>query len=245
MKKIARYLVALLLLGVCVPAHALTLSDIRVTVRQTINDRSDPQLTYSNTILNLFINEGQRDLVNQTWCLQKTTSQSLSVATTYYTLPSDLLAIQEFTFLDSTGRKRQLEEKSERGIYQSNPDYERQVGPPFYYFVRRSTSTGTSLEYGINPIPSTASATGTVFVKYYNQATDLSVSTDVALGGFKHLYPYHSALVYYTVAKIKMLEGNTVAAESYMKLYQMMVALMVDRLGRMPNYNPSFGGSSQ
>lgn len=225
-------------------AHALTLLDLKNAVRQHIQDQANPTVRYSDTKIIEFLNEGQRDLVNQTWCLQKTTSQSLTARTTYYSLPTDLIAIQEFNFQEAVaGRKRPLEEKSERGMYQNNPDYERISGPPFYYFVRNSTSAATQLEYGINPVPSTGTALGTLYIDYYNQATDLSANSDVPLAGFRHLYPYHSALVYYAVSRAKMASGDGLGADYYMKLYQGMVALMIDRLGRMPNYNPSFGGA--
>lgn len=245
MKKITRGLVALLLLGICVPSWALTLGDIKVQVRRHISDKADPKIKVTDAEIIAYVNEGQRDMVNRSWCLQKTYSQSLSARTTYYSLPTDLLAIQEFNFMESaTGRKRALEEKSERSMYQDNPDFERQTGPPFYYFVRYSTYGATQLEYGVNPVPSTGTALGTVLIKYYDQAPDLAVSADIPLAGFRHLYPYHTALIYYAVSRIKMTHGDGGGADAYEKMYEGVVALMMDRLGRMPNYNPSFGASS-
>jgi hypothetical protein len=51
-------------------------------------------------------------------------------------------------------------------------------------------------------------------------------------------------LVYYVVARVKQLEGNLPAAESAMKSYAQMLALMMDRLGRMPNYNVGFSAAT-
>lgn len=223
-------------------AAALTLGQIKVDIRQKINDRADPKVTYSDTIMNSLINEAQRDIVNRTWCLQKTLSQSLSTRTTYYSFPTDFIAIQEFSFKETaTNRKRLLEEKSERSLNQENPDYERQRGPPFYYFVRNSTWTDTVLEYGLNPVPSATAQLGTIYVDYYNQPTALSSNSDIPFDSMYHLYPYHSGIIYYVVSKIKLLEGDVASATAYNQLYEQMIALMVDRLGRAPNYNPSFG----
>lgn len=227
-----------------VHSHALTLGDLKVSIRQRINDRTDPVLRYSDTMLLTFINEGQRDLVNRTWCLQKSTSIALVARTTYYSLPDNVIAIQEFNFRETTtSRTRQLAEKSQRALYQENPDYERQPGPPFYYFTRPVPS-GFSLQFGINPVPSTATALGTALIQYYNQSTDLSTNSAVPLDGDLILYPYHSALVYFVVAKIKMMEGDTNGAAAYEQMYGAQVTLMMDRLGRMPNYNPGFSGPS-
>ncbi len=245
MKKIIRYLIALFLLGIWVPSFALTLGNIKVQVRRHINDKADPKIKVTDAEILAYVNEGQRDMVNRSWCLQKTYSQSLIARTTYYSLPTDLIAIQEFNFQETaTGRKRPLEEKSERYMYQTNQDYEKQTGPPFYYFVRYSTSGATQLEYGINPVPSTSTTLGTVFIKYYDQASDLALNSDIPLAGFQHLYPYHTALVYYAVSRIKMTQGDGAGSDAYEKMYESLVALMIDRLGRMPNYNPSFGGSN-
>lgn len=241
MTKSLRLLFALSILIVPHACFGLTLADLKVQIRQHLDDRADPKVRYSDTMLLHFINEGQRDIVNRSWCLQKTMAQSLSVRTTYYALPTDMIAIQEVNFFETTTKRtRQLEEKTERALYQENPDYARQRGAPSYYFVRHSTYGSTQLELGLTPVPSSSSVLGIMYVDYYNQATDVSVSTDVVLNGFNHLYPYHTSLVNYVVGRIKMFQGDVTGGAAYMAIYDADVKRMIDRLGQLPNYTPGF-----
>ncbi len=245
MKKLI-YLASFVLLFIS-SLHALTLKDMKIQIREQIDDRSDPRHRYSDTALIYMLNEAQRDMVNKSWCLEETYSTTLSLRTTYYNLPTDFVAVKEFNFVESNGRTRQLEEKSERVLYQSNPDYARQSGQPMYYFTRFSTTTATQLEFGLNPVPATASSTGTIYLKYYAQATDLSSNSDIPLGGFRHLYPYHSALVHYAIWKFKLLMGDPQGATVYLAMYENEVKTMISLLGMRPNYSPSLsaGGSGR
>lgn len=241
----------LLLLTLCLPtygrmAHALTLGDIKVEVRRLIDDKANPKIGYTDAEIISFVNETQREIVNQTWCLQNTATQTLSVRTTYYALPDDMLAIYQVTFRDSAGRTRNLEEVTEKSLWQDNPDYERQSGQPFSYFVRQSTAaTDYELQIAFLPVPSSSTATGTARIDYYNQATSLTGNADVPFDGILALYPYHYALVYGTVARLKLLDAEPEDAKNYMTLYTASVQLMKDRLGAMPNYNPGFKADSR
>lgn len=228
------------LLGLIQPVRALTVADIKVEVRRYINDKADPRIKVTDAAILTLINETQREIVNQTWCLTNRTTTNLTVNTTYYSLPNDMLAINHVEFKDSVNRTRELTEVSEKGNQQNNPDYERQVGPPMQYFVRDSTSsTITTLQISYLPVPNTASSTGTVNIDYFNQAVDLSGDTDVPFDSLRYLYPYHYTIVYGVVGKIKLMQ-NDPAAATFIQLEQASTKLMMDRLGRMPNYAPGF-----
>ena len=224
-----------------VPASALTLSDIETAVRRNIRDTSSTaaQQRYTDTVLDAIINEGQREVVNFTWCVQTSTSRVLSSQTTYYSLPTDLISIEMVTFRDSTNQTIELDEYSEAKAYSEEGDFERSSsGAPDHYFVRYSTSGGNALEIAYLPVPTTSS-TGTVRVLYNVQATDLSSDSDVPFDGLNHLYQYHVTLVYYATYRIKLMEGMADEAALYIKLYEAAIATMKDRLGRAPNYSPN------
>lgn len=224
---------------------ALTLSDAETEVRRLIRDTatSVSLQRYPNATIDSFLNQAQKEVVTATWCLQASTSVVLSAATTYYSLPSDVIAVKLVRFKDSTSRTRNLTETSYKALYENNPDYERQTGPPMQYILRYSTSAGTSLQIAFLPI-ATTSSTGTATVDYYDQATDLSSAGDVLLNGFSTLIPYHESVVYQAVSKIKMIEGDTASAGAYLQLYQASIQAMNSRLGERPNLNPgaSAGG---
>lgn len=226
----------------CAPARALTLSDIRTRIRTNIRDTDTGAglQRYPDAVLTRMINEAQRDLVNQTWCLETSTSIVVTVGTTYYNLPSDLLAPTQARFRTTAGVMTEIDETARRKLLQDTPDFERNSGssPPTEYFIQYSTSGGAAQQLGLNPGPSAA---GSVLLDYYQQATDLSADSDVPLNGYLHLYPYHYALVYRVSALIRTIEGFP-DAQSYAQLYSAEVAAIVNRAGSKPNYNPSFKG---
>lgn len=226
-------------LGLSSQAHCLTLSNIRNQIRRHIRDTAtDSSLRqYSDTTLNAQINEVQREVVNITWPLNKRTSFTLVSGTTYYSCPTDMIVPKAVYYTGPTGQTYELQEALEQSYRKSNPDYERQRGPPAVYFIRTSTFSNTQQEISFSPVPTTTS-TGTVKMDYFNSATDLSSDTDVPFNGLYVLYQYHDSLVYDSVAKIKLIEGDVTAAQSYFQLFQNMVNQMLSKLGSAPNYTP-------
>jgi hypothetical protein len=225
------------------PATALDLGDIRGQIRVNVRDAASPAGTYrySDTVLDAFINEAQRELVNQTWCLQASTSIALTAATTYYDLPEDLLAVQQVRIRDSASKVTELAETSRRKLFQDNPDFERATATavPTDYFIQFPT-TGDQLQMGVYPAP--RSTAGTLLIDYASQAEELSDSSDIPLNGYRHLYPYHEALIYRVSARIKLIEGFASEATAHMELYALELQSMNRRVGDMPNYNPGFKG---
>jgi hypothetical protein len=234
------------------PAIALDVGGIIRDIRVRIADMADPKQRYSDAYLYALVNEAQREIVNMTAPVTKHTTQELSVRTTYYTLPVDLVGIVEARFTETTtGRTRLLEEKNKRSLYQENPDWERQAGSPMSYFVRQATSTAanitgqTRLEFAITPVPSTTTTLGTVTFEYYYYPAALSAETDIPFSGRVYLSPYHPLLVNYVVSQIKMIEGDVTGAAAYRKMYDDMLVTMAQRVRDMPNYNPGFRGSGR
>ena len=236
-------LFALIIFGYVGPAKALVLSDIETEIRVQIDDNtSASRQRYSDTRLDSIINEAQKEIINVTWCLEKSTSIVISTMTAYYQLPTDLIAIQQggvrYTIDASTSTNDDitvLPETSRTKIYQDNPEWASETGEPTSYWIRQDTNT--VLWLAVSPTPTTSS-TGTLTMTYYCQGTDLSSDSDVPFLGYNFLYPYHIALAYYTTARIKLIEGEVAEAQAYMQLYQNVIVVMKDRLGQMPNYSP-------
>ena len=68
--------------------------------------------------------------------------------------------------------------------------------------------------------------------------SDLSADTDVPFENRRNLYPYHAALIYYTVVRLKVTEGKISEASTYQQLYTSTLNSMKGKLGEMPNYTP-------
>jgi len=244
MKKL---LIGLVLLACAAPASALTLSDIETAVRTHIRDTSSSSSLqqFSDTKLDATINEVQRDVVNKTWCVENSTAVTLVAATTYYSMPTDLIVPFRVTFTDASREVIELTETSQVQIVKLNPDFERNSsGEPTEYFIRQSTSGGNPLEMGVNPIPTSAS-TGTVKMDYAAQATDLSSDSDVPFNGLNSLYQFHEVLVWGATYRIKLAQNKSAEAANYLTLYTEGVKEMKARLNEMPNYSINFKGRNR
>lgn len=225
--------------------YCLTLSEAKLELRRLIKDTatSSALQRYSDSVLTSYLNQGQRDVVTATWCLETSTGISLSPGTTYYDLPSNIISVKMVTYLPATNIRRRLNQKSYKAQIESNPEWERQTGPPMSYIVRGSTDTGLSLEMAFIPIATSAS-TGTANVDYYKQATEMTSDSDILLDGDYALVSYHNAVIYSAAMNIQIIEGNAQMAQNYSQLFQSMLTAMKSRLGEMPDYNPGLSGAS-
>lgn len=233
----------LLVLLARIPSHALALSDLENLVRRGVRDTGTASQRYSDTIIDDLLNEGQRQVVSDSWCILNTTFYVLTSGTSYYNLPNDFLAIRQVNFRDSSAHNKTLDEKSDRQISQENPDWIRQSGPPINYVVRYSTSNASTLSISYIPIPTTSS-TGTVTIQYFAQVTDLSSDSDIPYNSLRYLYPYHDILADYAIYKLKLIEGMTSEAQAYLQIYTAKLQLMDSKFKNMPNFFPSVGAAS-
>lgn len=221
-----------------VSVHALNLASIETAIRRNVRDTAtDTSLQrYSDSVLDDFINEYQREVVNLTYPLYGTTTYTLSAGTTYYNLPTDYLAVKSvYYFKGST--VYELKANSEQSYRKNNPNYEAQRGPPSDYFVRNTVKTSTETQIAFIPVQTTS--TGTVNVEYYYSAPDLSSDTDIPFDGQGDMAPFHDILVYGVSTKIKTIEAMTSEAQVYQQLYSDKLNIMMNRFRSNPNYSPS------
>lgn len=243
MKKTIVFLTAFLSISF---ARGLTLSDIETQVRRHVDDTatSSTLQRYSDTIIDSVVNEAQREIVNQTWCVMDSTGYALTAGTTYYQLPTNFIATEKVLFQDRTNNVYVLKQVKPRSYLQSNPNYEKSSSggqSPTNYQIRDSTSGAATQEISYIPVPTTSS-TGTVRVDYYKRADDLSSDSDVPFDGDYSLYQYHDLLTYYTASRLFLMEGNVNGAAVYSQLYQAGLTLMKEKSGHNPDYNPGAAG---
>lgn len=244
-KKFIVLAVALFALGW--PAHALTVGEIKNEVRRYIEDTDVNNPRRSDAIIISLINEGQREMNNFLWLSLRATSYALTSGTSYYNLPVDLIAVKQVYFKDSAGYNNlSLGERSQKELYQSNPDWDRQTGSPTDYWISAATapvsSSSNTLRISYIPIP-TLNATGTITVWYMSQVGPVTADSDLPFDGRTDLFPYHYALVYYTAMRLRILDGISEEVTLYLGLYQNYLKITKERFGDMPNYFPSASAS--
>lgn len=220
-----RTLLALLFIGSVSFAHALTLAEIETAVRRNVRDTasSSSLQKYSDAYLDVLINEGQRDVINQTWAISKSSSITLVDATASYSLPSDLITIWRAT--------RQNENLLELDFPQQDADaadesWETQAGEPRYFYTSFTTPQSVTLY----PVP-TSTYAGTLKVFYFSYATDLSSDSDEPFNSIDRLSGYHDLLVYYPTIRILMAENMQDKAAPFIQLYQSGVQTMAENVG--------------
>lgn len=220
-------------------AKALTLSEIRTEIRRNMRDTSSTSTLqrYSDALILDYINQGQREVNNLTWAVEKTTEVTVSNGTIYYDMPDDYIATIKVTFLKAGQTKPiELKEESRKSLLNSNVSWETTTGLPNSYYLRQATDDST-MEMAFIP-PAATTSIGTATIIYFCQPDALVSDSDVPFNDALWLVPYNNVLVYYVTARLKTIENRTTEAQMYFQLYQATVQVIRDRIGAMPNYNP-------
>ena len=244
-----RIFIALILFLFPAVCGAQTLAQLRTEVRRNLKDNNSGRYRYPDSEILDYLNEAQREIVNATWLTKNVTSYQLIPNTSYYALPSDFLAVYQVYYTNPQRQTTTVDEDSQKGLYDKNPDWKRQSsgGTPVEYMVSDSTPTGDGSDavrqISYYPVP-LASSTGTITIWYYCSVPDLVNDSDVPFLNNKELYQFHMALVYHASARIKLIEAKTSDSTSYFTLYSNYIATIKDRLGRSPNYNPGMQAGS-
>jgi hypothetical protein len=228
-------LASILCISITGITHALNLGEIRTEVRLHIKDSNTSRQNYTDAQLNSMINQAHRDVCNISWVIKKSDDFELSVNTTHYALPTDLIQITRVTFRDEA-----LTEKSIAGLDGEfeESDWETSSGYPEDYY-QNPVLPGYISFY---PWPATSSSTGTVKVQYIAKANTLSSDSDTPFNGDDRFQDYSDILIWYPVYEIYAIEGRTDKAQYYLNAYESRLTFMMDKLGQRPNFMPSFGG---
>jgi len=241
MNLIKRTLLILMLCALSRPLVALDLGTIRDEIRVRIKDvgTSGQRRRFTDVQLNSFINQTQRDIVNVTWAVKKSTDFLLVENTTFYTMPTDFITVERLVF-----ENRNLEESSINGLDSrfNNADWRTTDGFPEVYF----RDTQRPDEIGFYPFPDdSGNSTGTVVMGYFAIAPDLSSDTDEPFDAINRLQQYGDILVYEPVYKVFLIEGEPDKALEYRSYYEARLELMVSLEGQRPNFKPGFSSQRQ
>jgi len=216
-------------------SHALTLTQIRTEIRLRIKDSSTLRQRYTDTQINNIINQEQRDIVNISWIIKKSTTIPLAVGSTYYTLPTDTIAIHRIMLDNANLPETTLQELDSRFNFTAWP---LSYGKPDHYFQDPSRST----QIGVYPWPNNSTSTGTLSIIYFSQGSDLSSDSDTPFNSETRYYPYHDLLIYGACYKIFSIEGEFDKSNEYKAYYESRLQILLAAIGNKPNFLPGFSG---
>lgn len=226
-----------LLLALWIPcqARAVTLSTLRTTARLLSDDNGTVRTRFTDAQVNGLLNEGQATAIARSWCIHKPYSFDLVSGTTYYSLPSDFLAMRRLTsdWLD-------LPEMSPAALSGRSRTWEDSSGTPTYYFINFSSRT----KVGFAPFPDTVSDTTTIRMEYFASVTDMTASVG-AFNDIAELQAYAHMLPYYAAFRMAIIDGRTGVAEAFLAQFELLLKSMMERCFERPNYNPSATGRMQ
>jgi hypothetical protein len=213
---------------------SLTLSEIQTAIRRNIRDTATDSSLYRHSDAELlsYINAGQREVAERTWCVEQGSNFDIDSGDNTYDLSTTLIHLAHaYIIEDATQNTYELEYKSRNKMFEDNSAWNVDTGTPTAYWIRTDSNVGTRTQIVLSPVPNTYNFN--LGVHYYYRPSDLSSSSDIPFDGALHLYPYHDVLVYYGTKMVLMSEGNQPMADWYGNLYEARVDGMADRFGRV------------
>lgn len=229
----------LILLCCATFSFALSGADIITRARLSLRDTSSDvtRQRFSDAQLLNWINDGQREANSTNFILQSSATITLVAGTTEYALPSDYLTTWRVTI-----NNLKLNETSFNEQDANSTGWQKiGVGTPINYYIYLAPNP----TIGFIPCPSSSfiSTSGSsIKVWYIQQTVDLTTTSQIPFNGWLQLYPYHSALAYYLAYRGLWTVGDTEQAQQYFAEWQAALGAMKMGIGKMPDFNPGFGG---
>jgi len=228
----AKIFAAFVLLGAMAEAaFCRTATQLQGDARLLARDAGSSSRTrFSDSEVLNFLNEGQREVIARTKCIERSYTFQLVTGTTYYSQPSDFLTVRRVTRGNLV-----LSELTPAALDGRSRGWETATGKPTYYFTNFS-SRGL---VGFSPFPGTSVDTDTIRMDYFASATNMSSASDVPFNGIGELVDYHQILSYYAATRMVAIDGRVSLATLYAQIYELMLKQMGENCKMRPNYLPS------
>lgn len=233
MRRLARLFGFALLVLWGADVRALQLSEIITEVRRNVRDTasSTSLRRYSDTFITSLVNEGQRDVINNTWSISKSTTIVTVAGTQEYTLPTDSIEVWRVAYAG-----RILPELSITQLDADNPlNWQTSTGTVTAWYRNRANSS----QFGLYPYPNQASEVVTVTAYYFALATDLSATTDVPFNALARFSAYHDLLTWYATYRILYDETMLEKARAFKDQYDTRLGVLLENYGAKPERVPS------
>jgi len=231
MKKIFSTILIILLPTIM---YAHTLSSLRTQIRFTINDPSTDTVVqrWHDDQINIVINEAQRQISDDSWCLHGSTEISCITGTTSYALPNDCYAISRVLFNNSN-----ILPQATIGSLDMNQSYwfKQSTGVPINYYWTWNNKIGL---YYVPDIPYILD------IDYIKEATDMVNDSDIPFDGNNRLNAYHELIVWYASAYLMLCDKKT-EATAFLSFYTNGLTRMKNQIGVSPNYGQYIGGKRE
>lgn len=224
-------IIVIALMGFSCNLHARSLSQLQGDSRLLARDaNSNTRQRFSDSEVTNFLNQGQREAISRTTCIERSFTFQLSRNTTYYPVPSDFLTVRRVT-----RGSMAMTELSPAGLDGRSRGWETASGKPTYYFQNWSSRALV----GFTPWPSLATDTDTIKMDYFAMTQEMASASDQPFNNIAEFYDYHQMLSYYAASRMTAIDGRVTLTQLYVQIYESMLKSMSDHCKSRPNYLPS------
>lgn len=219
----------LLLLGANV-SLALTLSDMRTAIRRNVRDTASSTTLqrYTDAMITAIINEGQRDVVTNTWCVSKSTSLTVS-ADVSSALPTDVIQVYRVLYNNASLPEINFQQEDADSGYTSWTASTDTV-PSYYVQDKTRTSGSSNIQMLLTVFPQPQSAAA-LKVYYYATAPDLASDSDLPFNSQSWLSLYDDLLVWYGTYRLLYIEGMVDKANLFKSMYDTRLQVLYEDYG--------------
>ncbi len=183
---------------------------IRTEIRQLVSDTGTQNPRFSDSTLNLRIDEIHKEVGGMTKVLKSSATNTAVADVQEYALPesSDVLEIERVEF-DSGDDARALKPKGMEELDYEDPSWRALEGKPEFYYLR-----GKNL--GLVPRPGTSEAGKTIKIFYADKVTAFSADSDSP----SYSDQYHKIIIDGVAAWCKREDGDIEDALFYEQRYE-------------------------
>jgi hypothetical protein len=224
------FFIFLYLCGSGVLCCAKTLSELVSDVRLLARDPSSsnrPRFTDSQ--IEEFINEGQKDVISDTLCIVRISTFTLVEDQIFYNLPSDFIAVERLT-LDFEVLTEVTQKQKDKNLI----EWEEVTGEPDEYYISFSKRT----QIGFYPYPSSSTEIGDISLSYYAQAVDMTNDSDIPFNSISEFSSFHKMIAYYAASKLAEIDGNLALSNRYITKYITDKERFYSYCRTRPSYQP-------
>jgi len=216
----------------------ITLSSCTSRVRSIIDDPNTTSGTvrYSSATIHSLINVGQRIMAVNTMSIKSYATQSLTINTTEYLMPSDCIAIDRITLTKPDGKGPKVIPQST--VFHLDVDKGKEwsikTSTPTAYYIRNR-------HIGMYPYPNGSNFTLTVW--YTKLPAYMTAESDYVFDGYNQMEIHWNALASYAAAQLLMQDGNTALADKYFAEFVGGMESAVMWMNNHPAFTPNMSGA--
>jgi len=232
-----RLYLAVCLLFITSISFALNFGEIktisRALARDPIPTNGSPRI--AETFVSSYTNIGMNEIVANTWCLETSSSITITKYKREYTLPNDIISIKRVLLDNNLIKSTSI---SKKDVNDPNWEDNLSTGTPTTYY----SDMGANV-LGFDTYPSTTTDK-ILKITYIKQPIALTSDSAVPFDNQPRLIPYHYAICLFTASMICYQDNRATEGDRFYGMYVDRIKNMAASIGLSGDYYPSMSGNT-